>query len=616
MPSSSSPSSPDVLASQDRQALLRFVTWNLDRGFRMAVVEAESHAEREQILAPLLPLVGPRVLQVDLAQLEGHNLWHELLTLYKESAPRLIVLSGVVSGTEHDYLRQLNVQRDLFTRDMKVPWIVLLHPAQRVPLLTIAPDFSDYVVLWIRKEQSAPTEGRNAPLEPPPELPSAPLPDSVHPFLALAGFLVTAKQFDQAEDLLSQFDLLPDPPGSAKFLRRILGARLAIGKGQLHSAENMLLSCRADLVAATSGAPTDNLYGLEVSLGQVLMQQGRYSDATSAFVRAADLAAQVFGDESTLCCIPLTQLAQALWVQGKFADADEQLQRCLELYEKNPDHVPPVVTASLRQGAMHLFTQGQYAEAETLLRHMIAADSKAGKPDSEGSTVLESMLGAVLREQGKYAEAADLLRRSLTRSERRFGIHDPRTDPNRIALAGILQDQGKDLEAEELLRSCVVLQEEYSGPKHINYAMALHGLARNLYRQRKHVEAEALMMRCLELTAQTLGTAHPIYSWMLSSLAMIRLELGRAESAETLAQQAIEILEKVHGPSHPTMGHRLYELALIQHNMGQPQAWQTAQRAVDVLTQSLGQEHPITQRAVKLLGELPGPQGAPLLAAG
>ena len=124
------------------------------------------------------------------------------------------------------------------------------------------------------------------------------------------------------------------------------------------------------------------------------------------------------------------------------------------------------------------------------------------------------------------------------------------------------------------------------------------------------------MMRCLELTAQTLGTAHPIYSWMLSSLAMIRLELGRAESAETLAQQAIEILEKVHGPSHPTMGHRLYELALIQHNMGQPQAWQTAQRAVDVLTQSLGQEHPITQRAVKLLGELPGPQGAPLLAAG
>jgi len=422
-----------VLAPQDRQALLRFVTWNLDRGFRMAVVEAESHAEREQILAPLLPLVGPRVLLVELAQLEGHNLWHELLTLYKESTPRLIVLSGVVSGTEHDYMRQLNVQRDLFTRDMKVPWIVLLHPAQRVPLLTIAPDFSDYVVLWIRKEQSTPAEGRKAPLEPPPELPSAllplpsaPLPDNVDPFLQQASAAMDAARFDEAQDLLYRMDLRADLPWDEKILRRILGARLAHRRGQLHIAEHSLRVLRADLVGQAEWLEQSALLNLaEHDLAVLMSSQGRYTDAEALLRQTLARASQTDELAHLSHGADFLALAHVLSQLGRYAEAERFARQSVQIFKVTAGAQPERYVASVRTLAEILLMQGRYADAELLLRSVLTGTACSLGNSHPVYGACRYLLGSVLIAQGKYQEAEVVLRDCVRATEQAFGSEHP-----------------------------------------------------------------------------------------------------------------------------------------------------------------------------------------------
>jgi tetratricopeptide (TPR) repeat protein len=67
----------------------------------------------------------------------------------------VLVLSGFeefISQVERgrsDLLQQFNIQRDILVRDYPCWWLLLIHPASRQQWHTVAPDFSDFVALWI-----------------------------------------------------------------------------------------------------------------------------------------------------------------------------------------------------------------------------------------------------------------------------------------------------------------------------------------------------------------------------------------------------------------------------------------------------------------------------------
>lgn len=610
MPTPSLSPSPEPWEPREREALRRFVERNLDLGFRLAVVEVESPAERDLLLAPLRALVGPRVLHVDLAQIQGHNLWHELRTMFVESQPRMVVLSGVVSGTSQDYMRQLNVQRDLFVRDLKVPWILFLHPAQRVPLMTIAPDFSDYVALWVRR-QPAPSDVSLPPSELPALSPFSavmPLPDILHPLLGQAGMAIDADQLDRAHDLLSRFDLQPDTTPDQRLLRRIWAARLAMAKGQHHTAEHGLRACQSELPALASADTASVLrYVLDLSLGQVLVAEGRLSEAVEALERSAQQAEQVFGKDDAVCCVPWLELAEVWLLQGKYAEAEALLARCQSLLALAPSASPLLLPKVHSLQLWLLMARGQHGRAEALLRELIGGD--AAQADPADPVVRDWLLKliVVLRDQGKYAEAEALLRRSLLSLEAQYGKHHPTYVVSLTMLAQVLLQQGKLAESEPILRHCLAFWEQQHGPEHPSYVATLRQLAGVLYQQHKPSEAEALLTRCLATIERTLGGRHPAYAAIASDLALTRLDLGRGDEAEALAERALEIGEQVQGPTHPDVGHQLFALARIQKKLGRPQAAETAQRALDVLSQCLGTAHVATEKARTLLESLSGP---------
>lgn len=48
--------------------------------------------------------------------------------------------------------RELNVLRDQLARRWAVPWVVIIHPMALLDLEQEAPDFCDFVGLWLRNE--------------------------------------------------------------------------------------------------------------------------------------------------------------------------------------------------------------------------------------------------------------------------------------------------------------------------------------------------------------------------------------------------------------------------------------------------------------------------------
>src|SRR5690606_22605410 len=92
------------------------------------------------------------------------NLWAELTDARQESGPAsnseqpLILLRGLSETPEERTMRpvfsQLNVQRDALARDFACPWVAFLHPYAAQQLRQQAPDFADFVALWIDAEDA------------------------------------------------------------------------------------------------------------------------------------------------------------------------------------------------------------------------------------------------------------------------------------------------------------------------------------------------------------------------------------------------------------------------------------------------------------------------------
>jgi tetratricopeptide (TPR) repeat protein len=686
-----------VLTSTDRRALRRFIEQSVDHGFRLAIVEAISE-DREAILAELAPSIGTGLLRIDVSSLPGadENLWLALQPQITAST-RCLALWGIESRTAPDWPRQLNVQRDLFVRDLGVPWLLFIHPATRVPLLQSAPDFCDFAVLWVRAETPDLSEPAALQVEHEPfiglQLSSAPEQrETLPPLLRGAAQALEKAEFAKVRDALARFDLQGDHSLIDRVRRQVLGARLEHAQGHYALAEAILRDSQ-DLIRQLPPTVATELVALEVFYvqGQVLRSSARYAEAETLFLRslaiaekaqgvehpnygallhalagavaaqgkyaeaewlhrrslaiaekalgldhpnygaslhalAGMLAAQgkyveaetlhrrslaveekALGLEHPSYATSLHALADVLFSQGKYGEAETLLHRSLAIVEKALGLEHPSYATSLHALACMLAAQGKYAEAEALLRRSLAIDEKALGPEHPFYATSLQVLAGVLASQGKYAEAEKLLRRSLAVSEKALGVEHPSYGASLHALAGVLDSQGKYAEAQKLLRRSLAVSEKALGVEHPSYGASLHALASVLFSQGKYAEAEALLRRSLAVKEKALGIEHPMLCPTLSYLAAVLTQQSKAADGLPLLQRAHTIATKVLGSLHPEVGQILSQLAQVQAVLKLPEAPQTAQQALAVLTQCLGPRHPRTQEARRLYEQLTSP---------
>jgi len=610
MPASSSPPNPDgsPLSEDDRRALVRFLEQSLDHGFRLAIVEAVNHADREAILAIAAATIGPGLVRVAVDELPGSetNLWSALREPFAAHSPRGLAVWGFENGSQADWPGQLNVQRDLFVRDFAVPWLLFIHPASRVPLLQAAPDFCDFAVLWLREELPAAEMELSASVH---TMDSLLLPRDVvvhNALLQQSQDALEAGRYDAAGDLLARFDLQPDHDSFNRVVRQLLGARLERVKGHLGAAEAILRNVRSSIARQPMSSGIQVLvHTIDSELGLILHQSGRYDEAEALFRRSLAVTEDMLGHRHPAYSATLYNLSCVLSAQGEYVEAERLLRDVLALGSMTPESESTLRGAALSALAGMLSERGEYIEAERLLGEALAIKEKSrGREHPEYGASLNELAGVFAR-QGKHGEAERLFREALANGERALGRQHPSYSAALHNLATVLAQQGNAHEAERLLRETIAIEAKALGREHPQYSTSLHSLATVLAQQGKLTEAERLLRESLAIDEKVLGRQHPSFGASLHSLACMLSRQGKFVEAERLFHESIAVKEKALGLEHIDLFRTLAELALVVAGQGRIlDSVLYAERALRIGRASLGVDDDEVRSMQKFLQKL------------
>lgn len=311
---------PPGVASSDLLRFQRLFDRTIGLGFKLVIWETPTAGDRASVLAWLASCSATnsaRLIEVDLGRLLGRsgnvarrslNVWSALTSAVPPEDVgdhrAVLVLSGfeelLTDGAPDrpHLLQQFNIQRDILVRDYPCWWLLLTHPAWRQQWRTVAPDFCDFVALWIESPWPA----------------------------AEAGADRTARMDTSQERPASEEGLAP-----ADWPAALRAAHAAIRASRLDMALDRIYSFR---VAATSPQRTERALAVADLLeGDILNLRGNSGEALR---RWRDRALPVFqrlelAQEQGMA---LDRIGDALFQRGDTAEARRLYLKSLAIAER------------------------------------------------------------------------------------------------------------------------------------------------------------------------------------------------------------------------------------------------------------------------------------------
>jgi tetratricopeptide (TPR) repeat protein len=607
------PDANGPLLAEDARALKRLLHRALGRGFRLVVIEVDTPRLQRRIvewLGAQAESLDGSVLDLDVGSLAGDNLWSELSERLKDregKLERLVLALHGFQDPEGGIYRQLNVQRDLFVRDLGCFWVLLIHPYGSRRLQDIAPDFCDFSSLWIR----APSDALQleAPRGDPRAVAGLSLADdareSLPDLLGAARDAIGAGHYADARDLLTRFELAGGDgsvhQGGALYLR----SRLELSRGRLDVARQLAEQALAWNRARAEPADVDIASSLH-QLADVLAAQGDYSTARRHLERALEIEAGIQGTQNHADIVAsLLELAQLLRAQGNLDAARLQLERVLELEAEiygTRDH--PSKAGTLYELGQVLQEQGDFDQARRHLEHALELLTRRfGTQEHPAVAGMLYSLAQVIQAQGQLDAARSLVERALEIEANIFGtdVH-PAVAASLHVLAMILREQGDIDGARRHLERALEIDARVFGDVHPNTAASLHELAAILRAQGNLDGARRHLEHCLDIELQVFGTEHPNIATTLHSLATVLAEQGDLDGALATYERALETNAQVRGTDHHQTCMTEVVLADLLLDRGERERAQTLLRhAHPILLRVFGPEHAWVQRADALL---------------
>lgn len=318
------------LLPEDALAYERFLDWSLGGGFKLALIERRHPEERKALVAWTLERVpGAKVAHLE----EGDWMRGQIEAACggeKAGEVPLLIVAGLEDAAERERAcAQLNVERDELARDFGIPWVLITHPAAVLELQQRAPDFCDFVGLWLG--DSGGVEGINI-------LglsnfwgwrPGVGLPADLGPMLKWADdLLVNANQatdqneWDRARDLIATYDLKHPGEVDTNPVRMVVMSRI-VG-AEWKAEESLRLLERAVAVLKKNGA----LYSVPPLLVSIAMTK-LYTedlDAASHLLKQAVQLAETTGNDS--------ELDMAIGGQAEIAKKRKDIRQAYTLFNK------------------------------------------------------------------------------------------------------------------------------------------------------------------------------------------------------------------------------------------------------------------------------------------
>jgi tetratricopeptide (TPR) repeat protein len=381
------------------------------------------------------------------------------------------------------------------------------------------------------------------------------------------------------------------------------------------------------------------------TLGNTYSSLGRGEDALESLERAIDLAAE--SGEQNDPTLALDRAA-ALAAAGREAEALEltrDLIARLEAREAPPAEV--LYDARLRE-AMLLDQRGHIEQAETILRGLMNARARSSPPDDRGMR-LRRTLAMNLHRQGRYEASIELGRAAAEAAGMRYGSRHPLTLEIREIVAVSLRDLARFDEAESIYRSTLALRRDVLGDDHPLTHQTRGGLAAVLAFDGQAEEAWPLVKRGydglvdqLGIEAESVRIMGNLYAHVASqrddygeAIRVLRILVEQNEampggpSATDLADynnlaynlmqsercdEALPVQRRLLEMAADKLGQAHLHTALFRVNFAtclergdEPQrAADALDKALPVMRESLGAEHPRTIEASERLAELRG----------
>lgn len=249
----------------------------------------------------------------------------------------------------------------------------------------------------------------------------------------------------------------------------------------------------------------------------------------------------------------------------------------------------------LDRAALYLRTRGELRTAEILYERALAINQEVLGPEHPDTARSLRELGGLLAERGDLPAAAPLLSRAVAVQERALGPDHPDVANSLNDLAYVLRGRGEPELARGLLERALDIYERVMGPDHPETACGLNNLAYLLREQGQLDAARPLYERSLAIHEREMGPDHPDTALSLNNLGVLLRDQGDGAAARRLLVRSLTIRRRVLGLDHPKTARTLHYLGTVLRDQEEPAATPILERALAILEQELGADHPWTR---------------------
>lgn len=301
---------------------------------------------------------------------------------------------------------------------------------------------------------------------------------------------------------------------------------------------------------AEAGAMAEASADMRNQLGTLLLGQGRFAEAASAFRTALQATQALHGATNPEVATVQANLAQALQRQGRLADAAAVLRQALAVQEASLGSVHPRLVDTLDAlGSL-------YSELDDLPRaeaHLVRAiDMRrqlAPDPKDTRRAQLQGALAGVWVQGNRLPEAEAALRASIQTLE--AAAPDDPTLPNQlVSLGGVHRRRGEFAQAQALMERAVRMRQASWGPDARPTAITEVALARVLDAAGRPHAAEPLLLHALKVLDQGPTRGTPYVAQARQRLAEVYRHTERPGPARAAAQEALTLYERTYGAQH------------------------------------------------------------------
>ena len=306
---------------------------------------------------------------------------------------------------------------------------------------------------------------------------------------------------------------------------------------------------------------------LDVTLGGIYQQLGKFDRADSLLTAALDVRRRLFGASHPDVASSLVALSGLRGEQAKFDEAERLAREGLEMTKRTlPAGRPEIAKASVALGNV-LQARGQYDKAIPVLDDAVNLYAKAG-----ASADLASSLSALADAQfyaGHYDISDSLNRRVLPVYRQLYGDRHPRVADALLNLAATAFDRGDYADAERLDRQALDITTAFYGADSHQAADNMTILGRVLVRAKRPDEAATLLQQALVIRERVYGKMHPSVASTLNELGNVAVRRNQLDEAERLFRRMLDIYHTAYGEKHFLIGTATSNLGGVYHARGQ-----------------------------------------------